>query len=42
MIFIDNKYTRWYYNIVANATARNLKGKQEHHQGFRIISIPKI
>ena len=24
MIFIDNKYTRWYYNIITNSQARTL------------------
>lgn len=31
MIFIDNKYTRWYYNIINNAKFRNLTGYTEKH-----------
>jgi len=34
MIFIENKYTRWYYNIIANAQARNLPPDvyiEKHH-----------
>ena len=34
MIFIDNKYTRWYYSIVARATARTLSPEvyvEKHH-----------
>lgn len=31
MIFIDNKYTRWYYNIVTNATFRIPTGYTEKH-----------
>lgn len=31
MIFIDNKYTRWYYSIVSNATSRITVGYTEKH-----------
>lgn len=31
MIFIDNKYTAWYYNIVNNAKSRTLIGYTEKH-----------
>jgi cellobiose-specific phosphotransferase system component IIA len=31
MIFIDNKYTRWYYNIVTNAKSRISIGYTEKH-----------
>lgn len=34
MIFIDNKYTRWYYNIITNAQARTLLSDvyiEKHH-----------
>jgi hypothetical protein len=31
MIFIDNKYTRWYYNIVNRATTRTITGYTEKH-----------
>lgn len=31
MIFIDNKYTRWYYNIINNAKFRTLIGYTEKH-----------
>ena len=31
MIFIDNKYTLWYYNIVNNATSRIIEGYTENH-----------
>ena len=31
MIFIDNKYTRWYYNIVTNAKSRTPTGYIEKH-----------
>lgn len=31
MIFIDNKYTRWYYNIVTNAKSRIPTGYTEKH-----------
>jgi NUMOD3 motif len=31
MIFIDNKYTRWYYNIVNNAKTRTTFGYTESH-----------
>jgi hypothetical protein len=34
MIFIDNKYTRWYYNIIINAKARVLNKSvytENHH-----------
>lgn len=31
MIFIDNKYTRWYYNIVTNAKIRISAGYIEKH-----------
>ena len=31
MIFIDNKYTRWYYDIVNRAQSRNLIKGQNHH-----------
>lgn len=31
MIFIDNKYTRWYYNIVTNAKFRIPTGYTENH-----------
>lgn len=33
MIFIDNKYTRWYYSIVANAKSRLDSGDytEKHH-----------
>ena len=31
MIFIDNKYTRWYYNIVINAKSRIPTGYTEKH-----------
>jgi hypothetical protein len=31
MIFIDNKYTRWYYNIVNNAKSRIPTGYTEKH-----------
>jgi len=31
-MFVDNKYTKWYYNIVANALARTTVGyKEKHH-----------
>jgi hypothetical protein len=29
MIFIDNKYTKWYYNIILNAKSRNLLTKKD-------------
>lgn len=29
MIFIENKYTRWYYDIINNAKSRNIKNKKE-------------
>ncbi len=31
MIFIDNKYTRWYYNIVNTAKSRTITGYTEKH-----------
>lgn len=31
MIFIDNKYTYWYYNIVHRAKTRNITGYTEKH-----------
>ena len=31
MIFIDNKYTRWYYNIVTSAKSRIYTGYTEKH-----------
>jgi hypothetical protein len=31
MLFIDNKYTSWYYQIVTNAKARNTSGYTETH-----------
>ena len=31
MIFIENKYTHWYYNIVNNATSRIIEGYTENH-----------
>lgn len=31
MIFIDNKYTRWYYNIIDRAKERTLEGYTEKH-----------
>jgi len=31
MIFIDNKYTSWYYNIVNNAKSRTITGYTEKH-----------
>jgi hypothetical protein len=31
MIFIDNKYTRWYYNIVKTAKSRTITGYTEKH-----------
>jgi hypothetical protein len=31
MIFIDSKYTRWYYNIVTNAKSRILNEYSEKH-----------
>ena len=31
MIFIDNKYTRWYYAIVDNAKTRSITGYTETH-----------
>jgi hypothetical protein len=32
MIFIDNKYTRWYYNIINRAKTRSLSDyKEKHH-----------
>jgi hypothetical protein len=31
MIFIDNKYTRWYYNIITNAKSRTPTGYTEKH-----------
>ena len=31
MIFIDNKYTRWYYNIVNHAKPRTITGYTEKH-----------
>jgi hypothetical protein len=34
MLFIDNKYTRWYYNIIANAQSRTLPADvytEKHH-----------
>jgi hypothetical protein len=31
MIFIDNKYTRWYYSIINAAKARTLTGYIERH-----------
>ena len=31
MIFIDNKYTRWYYNIVNHAKTRTITGYTEKH-----------
>ena len=33
MIFIDNKYTKWYYNIINNAFARtnNTTYTESHH-----------
>jgi hypothetical protein len=31
MIFINNKYTRWYYNIVTNAGSRISEGYTEKH-----------
>lgn len=34
MLFIDNKYTRWYYNIIANAQARSIQKEtytEKHH-----------
>jgi len=31
MIFIDNKYTRWYYNIVNTAKSRITAGYTENH-----------
>jgi hypothetical protein len=30
-IFIPNKYTRWYYNIIFNAETRQLSGYKERH-----------
>ena len=32
--FIDNKYTRWYYAIVANARCRIVNGYTENHHIF--------
>jgi len=34
MIFINNKYTQWYYNIVNNAKARGIR---KHHDKHHII-----
>ena len=31
MIFIDNKYTRWYYNIITCAKLRTITGYTEKH-----------
>ena len=31
MIFIDNKYTRWYYDIINRAQSRNLIKGHNHH-----------
>jgi len=31
MIFIDNKYSRWYYNIVNTAKSRTITGYTEKH-----------
>jgi hypothetical protein len=31
MIFIDNKYTRWYYSIVNRAATRDVSGYSEKH-----------
>lgn len=31
MIFIDNKYTRWYYSIIRNAQSRVIEGYTEKH-----------
>jgi hypothetical protein len=31
MIFIDNKYTRWYYNIINRAKSRSITGYTEKH-----------
>lgn len=30
-MFLNNKYTKWYYNIVNNAKSRSLTGYIEHH-----------
>lgn len=31
MLFIDNKYTRWYYSIINRANARSVSGYTEKH-----------
>ena len=31
MLFIDNKYTHWYYKIVNKAKSRNISGYTERH-----------
>jgi hypothetical protein len=31
LIFIDNKYTKWYYSIIQNAQVRNAVGYKESH-----------
>ena len=31
MLFIDNKYTRWYYNIIERAQTRTITGYTEKH-----------
>ena len=31
MLFIDNKYTRWYYNLINRASNRSLDGYKEIH-----------
>jgi hypothetical protein len=34
MLFIDNKYTRWYYNIITNAQSRSIQKEiytEKHH-----------
>jgi len=38
MIFIDNKYTRWYYNIINRAIARNhIRQQKDGYQTHHII-----
>lgn len=36
MIFIDNKYTKWYYNIISNAKSR-ISDKDTYHEIHHII-----
>src|SRR5574343_673790 len=42
MIFIDNKYTRWYYSIVENAHKRNHKSRSQAKNALGYVERHRI